>query len=165
MFPALFKTDARSLSNRTEPLELVVKEAASFIENRFFEKDNFDTIAIKLDAFFNRQLTKLNAMPDKRLQHALYLLFKNSGYLYIESDLETGLSPRQLRRYFSFYIGDTAKTFSQIIRFQSVLQAKPSKHSLRKFKIFYDAGYYDQAHFTREFKNFYGLTPGKALGG
>ena len=65
---------------------------------------------------------------------------------------------------FEYYIGDTAKTFSKVVRFQHVLNAKPSSDSLRKSKLFYDAGYYDQAHFIKEFRNFYGVTPSKAFG-
>ncbi|MFD2539818.1 hypothetical protein [Sphingobacterium chuzhouense] len=61
--------------------------------------------------------------------------------LDIEKDLNTGISQRQLRRIFEFYVGDTAKTFSKVIRFQNILRAKPSKQSLRQNKLFFDAGY------------------------
>ena len=84
--------------------------------------------------------------------------------LNVETDLNTGISPRQLRRLFEFYIGDSAKTFSQVVRFQNILRAKPSSQSLRQNKLFFDVGYYDQAHFVKEFKNFYGVTPSKAFG-
>jgi transcriptional regulator GlxA family with amidase domain len=82
----------------------------------------------------------------------------------VEKELDTGLSARQLRRLFDFYIGDTAKTFAKVVRFQNILNAKPSTQSLRQNKLFFDAGYYDQAHFIKEFKNFYGVTPSKAFG-
>jgi AraC-like DNA-binding protein len=82
----------------------------------------------------------------------------------IQADLDIGLSPRQLRRYFEYYIGDTAKTFSQVVRFQHILNATPSTQSLKQNKIFFDLGYYDQAHFIKEFKKFYGVPPAKALG-
>lgn len=82
----------------------------------------------------------------------------------IENDLNTGISSRQLRRLFDFYIGDTAKTFSKVVRFQNILRANPSSQSLRQNKLFFDVGYYDQAHFIKEFKNFYGVTPSKAFG-
>ena len=78
--------------------------------------------------------------------------------------MNTGVSQRQLRRLFEFYIGDTAKTFAKVVRFQNILRAKPSSQSLRQNKLFFDVGYYDQAHFIKEFKNFYGVTPSKAFG-
>ncbi|MEM6844922.1 MAG: helix-turn-helix domain-containing protein [Bacteroidota bacterium] len=81
----------------------------------------------------------------------------------MQTDLETGLSPRQLRRYFEFYVGDTAKTFSQVVRFQRIFNGSSSIQDLKQHKIYFDLGYYDQAHFIKEFKNFYGATPSKAL--
>ena len=74
------------------------------------------------------------------------------------------ISPRQLRRLFEYYIGDSTKTFSKVVRFQNILKAKPSTQSLRENKLFYDTGYFDQAHFIKDFKNFYGVTPGKVFG-
>ena len=95
---------------------------------------------------------------------AIGIILQNFGVLNIETDLDTGISPRQLRRPFEFYIGDTAKTFAKVVRFQNILRAKPSSQSLRQNKLFFDAGYYDQAHFIKEFKHLYGVSPNKAFG-
>ena len=100
---------------------------------------------------------------DTRLYDAIAIILKNYGVLNIEKDLNTGISPRQLRRLFKYYIGDSAKTFAKVVRFQNILRAKPSKQSLQQNKLFYE-GYYDQAHFIKEFKNFYGVTPGVVYG-
>ena len=45
------------------------------------------------------------------------------------------------------------------------LNDKTSYYPLEQQTIrFYENGYYDQAHFIKEFKNFYGVTPSKAFG-
>lgn len=163
-FPLLFKVDAKSLSNRFEHLDLVVREASEFITATFYEKDDLTKIKTKFDLFFIALRKKTNIQMDDRFKHALYIVLKNQGVLDVQKDLNIGLSPRQLRRYFEFYVGDTAKTFCQVVRFQNILQAKPSTQSLRQHKIFFDLGYYDQAHFIKAFKNFYGVTPSKAFG-
>lgn len=163
MFPSLFKIDAKELSNRFERLDSVVKETATFITNSFSDKDDFSTVKKKLDGYFIDFLKKSFFVPDERFQNSFNLILKNFGVVNIQKDLDTGLSARQLRRYFEFYVGDTAKTFSQVVRFQNILNSKPSTQSLRQNKLFFDLGYYDQAHFIKEFKNFYGVTPGKAL--
>lgn len=41
--------------------------------------------------------------------------------------------------------------------------AKPSMQSLKQNRLFFDAGYYDQSHFIKDFKDFYGITLGKAF--
>jgi AraC-like DNA-binding protein len=106
--------------------------------------------------------TTLN--PDNRFYDAIQRILESGGVIDIENALDTGISPRQLRRLFEYYIGDTAKVFCKVVRFQHILNAKPSLQSLRENKLFYSSGYYDQAHFIKEFKNFYGVTPGKAFG-
>lgn len=164
MFPQLFKIDASELSNRYESLAAVVPETARFIATHF--EAGLPVAAIKsiFDGYFLDLLPNMRFESDARFYQALAIILQNFGVLNIEKDLDTGLSPRQLRRLFEFYVGASAKTFSQVVRFQNILRAKPSQQSLKENKLFYDTGYYDQAHFIKEFKNFYGLTPGKAFG-
>lgn len=164
MFPALFQINAKELSNRTEKLELVLKPTSIFIQNSFTDKDNFKEVTTKLDSYFMQLIANRPILVDTRFHNALTIILKNSGVVNVQSDLDTGLSQRQLRRYFEFYIGDSAKTFSQVVRFQNILNAKPSTQSLRENNLFFDFGYYDQAHFIKEFRHFYGITPGKAFG-
>jgi AraC-like DNA-binding protein len=164
MFPQLFKINAAELSNRFESLDIVVPETANFIASAFGADLSFPETKARLDDYFLNMLKDIVFNPDPRFYQALSIILENYGVLNIEKDLDTGLSPRQLRRLFEYYIGDSAKTFSQVVRFQNILRAKPSQESLRENKLFYESGYYDQAHFIKEFKNLYGVTPGKAFG-
>lgn len=164
MFPALFKVRARELSDRFEKLDLVLDETSKFIANRFYATDKPAGIKSTFDNYFLEKLKTTKTELDYRFHKALTVILKNCGVVNIQSDLDIGLSQRQLRRYFEYYVGDTAKTFSQVVRFQNILKAKPSTQSLRVNKIFYDLGYYDQAHFIKEFRNFYGVTPSTAFG-
>ena len=100
---------------------------------------------------------------DYRFLNALKLIFQKNGYLRTQEDLDTGLSTRQLRRIFNFYIGTTIKSFSNVVRFQHILNAKPSKQSLKDNQVYYDAGFFDQAHFIKNFKTYYGVTPFQAF--
>lgn len=163
-FPALFNMDAKELSNRFERLELVLSETSKFITDNFYNTGSFENIKLKLDTYFINVVENETIIIDSRFQNALSIILKKFGAVNVQADLDIGLSPRQLRRYFEFYIGDTAKTFSQVVRFQNILNAKPSTQSLRQNKVFFDLGYYDQAHFIKEFKHFYGVTPSKAFG-
>jgi AraC-like DNA-binding protein len=164
MFPQLFKINAAELSNRYEQLKLVVPHVSDFITDNFHGNLNREELKSRLDDYFLHLLSRTTIDPDNRLYGAMDLILKNFGVLNIEKDLNTGISTRQLRRLFEFYIGDTPKTFSKVVRFQHILRAKPSTQSLRQNKLFFDTGYYDQSHFIKEFKNFYGVTPAKAFG-
>lgn len=164
MFPQFFQINAAELSNRFEYLKTVLPVVSDFIETHFNATQKKEEIKTKLDSYFLELLRTAAFHYDGRLYEAIDLILKNYGVLNIEKDLNTGISPRQLRRLFAFYVGDSAKTFSKVVRFQNMLRAKPSSQSLRKNKLFFDSGYYDQAHFIKEFKHFYGVTPSKAFG-
>lgn len=164
MFPQLYQVDASSFSNCSVALDTVVPATARFIAAQLHTGLHTPQIKALLDQHFLQHLTKVTRNPDNRLYEAIRIILAKEGVLHIETELDTGVSPRQLRRLFEFYIGDTAKTFSKIVRFQHLLRTKPSGKSLRHNKLFFDTGYYDQAHFIRDFKNFYGVTPGKAFG-
>jgi AraC-like DNA-binding protein len=164
MFTQIFNIDASELSNRFENLKIVIPKTASFIANSFEPQQNIRQIRALFDNYFLELIGKVRFNNDSRLYESIKIILENFGVLNVETDLKTGISPRQLRRLFQFYIGDTAKTFSKIVRFQNILRAKPSTQSLRENKLFFEVGYYDQAHFVKEFKNFYGVTPGRAFG-
>ena len=163
MFPNLFNIDASELSNRVENLNTVIPLVANFIENNFSNGLTFLQITLNLNQYFVNHIKSENIGIDNRLYQAIDIILKNRGVFNVEKDLDVGLSDRQLRRLFNFYIGDTQKTFSQVVRFQNILSAKPSTQSLKSNKLFFDNGYYDQAHFIKNFKNFYGVTPHQAF--
>lgn len=164
MFSQLFRIPASDLSNRYQQLTDVVPDVARFITTQFNPGIETKEICNRLDQFFIKQLSRASFDNDSRLYDAIDIILKNAGVLNLESSLDTGISPRQLRRLFLYYIGDTPKTFCRIVRFQNILRAKPSNQSLKKNKLFFDVGFFDQAHFIRDFKNFYGVTPSKAFG-
>jgi AraC-like DNA-binding protein len=73
------------------------------------------------------------------------------------------LSERQLERKFAQQVGLSPKTFSRIIRFQQVFSLAINATSLTSLAL--EAGYFDQAHFVREFKSFTGYSPKQYFSG
>lgn len=68
------------------------------------------------------------------------------------------LSDRQLRRFSQDWLGTNTEEFIQYHRYLYCLQLLThSKQTLTE--IGYEAGYFDQSHFIREFKSFTNLTP------
>jgi AraC-like DNA-binding protein len=71
--------------------------------------------------------------------------------------LHLGFSDRYLRRIFSEHVGLSPKTYLNIMRFQHSLALLEAKESYTA--IAFKCGYFDQAHFNKEFKNYTGATP------
>jgi len=163
MFPQIFKVAADELSNKFQNLDDFVPKTAQFISNSFHHSLSMEEIIAKFDYYFATLISEIAFNYDNRLYNAMDLILKNFGVLNIEKDINVGISPRQLQRLFNYYIGDNPKTFSKVVQFQNILKAKPSLQSLKKNKLFYDVGYYDQSHFIKDFKTFYGVTPSRAF--
>lgn len=163
MFPHLFNIDASQITDRFEALKNLLPDTNEFIRSNCHQAQPLSLLKILFDNYFRTIVENHQFDFDGRLYDAIEIILNKQGVVDIEQDLKTGISQRQLRRLFDFYIGDSAKTFSKVVRFQNILRAKPSSESLRKNKVFYDSGYFDQSHFIKDFKTLYGLTPSKAF--
>ena len=86
---------------------------------------------------------------------------KGNLNLLVLSDI-TGYSDRYIRKKFTAEMGLSPKNFCRIIRFQNSLNTLLTGF-YEKDKILnavYDNGYYDEAHFINEFRQFTSFTPG-----
>lgn len=107
----------------------------------------------------NFLLKRLRDTPsDSMVKSALALIHKSKGNIRIKDlavQLHTSASP--LEKRFRQAVGTSPKKFDSIIRFRHILQQFSADRSFTQ--LGYEAGYYDQAHFIKEFKLFTGQTP------
>ncbi len=95
---------------------------------------------------------------DPLVMAALSLIHKNKGNIRITElakQLHTSQSP--LEKKFRKVIGASPKKFASIVRIKNTIAHYTPGESLTG--LGYEAGYYDQAHFIKEFKTFTGQTP------
>ncbi|MGB9511270.1 MAG: helix-turn-helix domain-containing protein [Candidatus Acidiferrum sp.] len=72
---------------------------------------------------------------------------------------QTGLSQRRFIQLFHEQIGVTPKAFCRVRRFQRILESVHRASEVNWVRVALDCGYYDQAHFIHDFRQFSGLTP------
>jgi AraC-like DNA-binding protein len=72
---------------------------------------------------------------------------------------QANLSPRQFRRRCLEESGLTPKHLARVLRFRHACRIARGARSLNWSAIALDAGYYDQSHFIRDFREFTGETP------
>ncbi|NQX40010.1 AraC-type DNA-binding protein [Pedobacter steynii] len=162
-FTQLYGISAAELTDLCEPMEQILPETSSFIRNNFSVGMGTAKIVKLLDHYFLNLLQHAILKNDSRIAHAMEIILQSAGVLNVEKDLDVGLSPRQLSRLFEYYTGDTVKTFSKIVRFQNYIRRQSASGVSGQDQHYLAAGYYDQAHFIREFKKLYGTTPSKAF--
>ncbi|WXB14242.1 helix-turn-helix domain-containing protein [Pendulispora albinea] len=72
-----------------------------------------------------------------------------------------GLSMRQLERRFKSATGFAPKAFARLMRFTRASERLELDPGVSLTALSFELGYADQAHFTREFRAFAGMSPGK----
>lgn len=96
--------------------------------------------------------------PDKMVLAALALIHKSKGTIRITELMEQlHISQSPLEKRFRQAVGTSPKKFASIVRLKHAIHRYSSTHSLTELS--YEMGFYDQAHFIKEFKNFTGDTP------
>lgn len=86
---------------------------------------------------------------------------EQSGGEYTVGDLVKliGLSERQFERRFKAAVGLTPKMLARIVRFQRFIALAQEQKIITLTDAAFACGYYDQAHFIRDFKAFAGVNP------
>lgn len=99
------------------------------------------------------------------LQLSMYYLYNRRGDLTIRQLADQlCYSERNVRRIFLREFGMSPKELSGIIRFQYMFRELLRSSSPPSAEVAVKYGYYDQSHFIRNFKRYYGLAPSQVLG-
>ena len=74
-----------------------------------------------------------------------------------------GVSGNHLATLFKSHVGVTPKRVARIYRFARLILSVDPRHPVSWSELAQTAGYFDQTHFSREFKDFTGHTPAEFL--
>jgi len=154
---AFFKEPLHELFEESVSLDNFIKQQKiSIIEGQLAEaKSNIQRIAI-IDQFFLSQL--FDFKPDNLILTAVNKINSTKGIIKIKELADTlYISHDALEKRFRKTVGTSPKRYSSIVRLKSIVTQNQQSHSLAD--IAFDAGYYDQAHFNKDFKLFTGLPP------
>jgi AraC-like DNA-binding protein len=145
-----FFSESVSLDNFMLRSELLILE-----EQLYEAGEDIDKIKV-IEGFL---IARLNPLPrDELVVAALAIIHRSKGIIRIKDlskQLHTSQSP--LEKRFRQVVGASPKKFASIVRFKHSIQIYNPQKSLTD--LGYEAGFYDQAHFIKEFKNFTGDTP------
>ncbi len=96
--------------------------------------------------------------PDPLINHAIQLIKQQNGIVRIKElagSLHISQDPFEKR--FRTLVGATPKQYASIVRLKHLIQKYPSYTSLTDAS--YEAGYFDQSHFIKDFRLFTGQAP------
>lgn len=161
----LLKTSAKESRNQIISAEDVLKDKLEVFQEKLFKKMNPLTVINDLNIFFTEFLSETISTDHHVIAATQQYILQNKGVVS-SKDLEkfTGYSERHLERKFEFHMGLSPKKYGNITRlhyFLSLLNKGIDDKSMTMLS--YEAGYSDQSHLIREFKNNIGLTPKQYL--
>jgi AraC-like DNA-binding protein len=106
------------------------------------------------------QKALLRAYDLKLVRTAAKLLYHTKGQCRIEELADyCHASVRQLQRGFQRAVGASPKFFARTLRFEQAQRRLMFEPETELTELAYQCGYFDQAHFIKEFKAFTGTTP------
>ncbi len=154
---AFFKQPIHELFRESVSLDnFMLRSELLLLEEQLCEAAADD---IRIQVIERFLLSKLqHPEPDQLVLGALALIHKSKGTIRMKElvlQLHTSHSP--LEKRFRQLVGASPKKFASIVRFKYAIHQYNPQNLLTS--LGYEAGFYDQAHFIKEFKNFTGETP------
>jgi AraC-like DNA-binding protein len=155
--PILFSMPAYELTNKSLEVADIIGCCSTELKEIVFsaktDKDRTDNIS----SFFTKRLSdKFDKY--RRFEYIVKHIHKLKGFVEIDELINIScLSSRQFERKFKETVGFSAQTFIRIIRFENAIREFSPHKKITDLAL--ECGYFDQAHFNRDFKLFTGLSP------
>jgi AraC-like DNA-binding protein len=152
-----------ALRNQSVPLEDVLGSLAGRLTAMLQEAPDWDARFGILDREIARRFRSTSA-PSPQVCWTWRRIVETNGSIDIGRIVqEVGWSQRHLITRFRDDIGLSPKTMARVMRFGRAARLLRLNPHPELSAIALDCGYYDQSHFTRDFRAFAGVTPGELI--
>jgi len=151
------------IANRVVHLEDVLNADTSRLSERLQERATWAERFALLDNLIATRVARSRPPSPGVLWAWDRLRLADRGNRIGDLAKELGWSRRRLIARFREQIGLPPKSLARIIRFHRVVRWLDRAREVRWAELAHRAGYYDQAHFNRDFRDLAGSTPGAFL--
>jgi len=160
-----FSIPMSEYSNGAIELRNVWKNSAAEMEEKVaLAKSNNQRVEI-IQNYLLAQLAK-NYKNEAEMQHCLWQINLLKAQSSVQSLVQkTNISHRTLNRKFHSHIGLSPKEYVRISRFLYSLSSIKQNPETNFTEIAHENGYYDQAHFIHDFREYTGITPKELFSG
>lgn len=157
----LLRVAMHELTNRVVRLDELLGPAGPRLREALGAETGHAARFALLDRFFLERLDDARS-PVASVTRALARLHESAGNVRMRALAdEIGCSPRHLNARFNEQVGVSPKLLARILRFQRAVGLADG--GLEWAAIAHECGYYDQAHLTRDFRQFAGCPPGELV--
>jgi AraC-like DNA-binding protein len=153
----------KDLTNREVALDDVLGAEGRRLEMLLHDAGTWEERFDLLDRVILERIGQRNDVPTA-VAHAWQRLLCRAGQVDIAAlARETGWSHKHFVAQFSEHLGLRPKALARVLRFGRAAELLEVSERGRFADIAYACGYYDQAHFTRDFTAFAGVSPSALL--
>jgi AraC-like DNA-binding protein len=151
------------LSESVTELDLIWGSLVDEIREQLQSIETHDQKLAMLEAFLLMQAHR-SLEANRLISFAVHQLQHSPQFLAIRDLASTiGITQKHLISQFEKVVGLRPKSFARVCKFQKVVNLIEHKDKIEWSAIACDCGYYDQAHFIKEFQSFSGLNPSTYL--
>ncbi|NRF38406.1 AraC family transcriptional regulator [Pedobacter foliorum] len=156
----LFGIPQRYFSNQATDVRLLFPEINSLTEQLREVAKQPDMVVARLEGWLLKRLLASEKTDVNSVAYACEQIQKSHGLIRIaELSKQVGVSETNLGVQFRDKVGFSAKAFSRIVRFNNVNSFIRKNNAVNWQELVYKFDFFDQNHFIKEFKRFYGCTP------
>ena len=112
-----------------------------------------------LDQFLLKKISEKKTANHQVIEQVVRLIKANPNQSIPDLASTLGFTQRHLNRIFKDQTGVNPKLLAQIFRFEKAYSYLHAQQEEVVSEVIHLLGYYDQAHFNKEFKRFSGMTP------
>jgi len=152
---AFVRTPLAEWTGMTPTIDEVFGSEASALERALGDTDDLDAKTLLLDDFLQSRLEASGRYRDFSEHLADLVHPREQGHATAGSATER----RDRARLFARYLGIAPRTVARIVRFQHALRTLMSDPGCSLSELASSAGYFDQAHFVRDFRQMTGGVP------
>jgi AraC-like DNA-binding protein len=155
---------ATELRDRWVPVDAVWQRSLDRIRNQLGDIASATETLGVLEQELRSRLAEAPSRGLGLVQHAGGRLEVSHGAVPVGALADAaGVSGNHLATQFKAYVGATPKRVARIYRFARLILSVDALRPVDWLGLAQTAGYFDQAHFSREFKDFTGHTPTEYL--
>ena len=155
---------ATELRDRWVPVDAVWPRSLDRIRNQAGDSASATGMLRVLERELRSRLAQAPPRGLGLVRHAGRRLEASRGVVPVGALTDAaGVSGTHLAAQFKSHVGVTPKRVARIYRFAQLIVSVDARRPVDWAELAHTAGYFDQAHFSREFKDFTGHTPTEYL--
>jgi len=155
----LLDVPVASLENKAVELTILFGEKAGALEQQVIKSKNNSERIHYIEEFLLSHLGEQQQI-ENITKSCVDAIVRSQGQLGMTAlAVKVNTHRRQIERRFSEVVGMSPKQLSRVVRLQATLKMMEQKKFDTLTSLALENGYYDQAHFIKDFREFTGMSP------